>query len=335
MQQTTLMFCDYCFVVRNTASRVGKWQVGFTIPSTSFFFEPFKNTFTFGPKQLHYTHLHVPMSTETTSMLSSTGQFVATSPRTYVLFTPVVTSMKPQLTFEEILFPSSETHTMTLVEVTLSYQIGPGSILVGLEKVEQCEDLLCFSYFLNGADHLDAVPYQSLCLTSSRVVLHFQAIKPVILKKLINPLDKSAFRSNQKLQLGWLEGFMPLKSSEILSKEKAASAPAASGAPAQAVGGAPVPAANGAPVLAASDASNQFIRGVACRYLPSKSSEILAKEKAAPASAASDNPAQAVRGAAPWTISGASSRPALKQEAKSQPEDCEQPALKRTRASGI
>jgi len=211
--------CDYCFVVHNPEHYVSPTKTGYGFPSTLFFFDPWGCPFTFGANQLDKDHLHVHMPTKaTSSFIGKNGEFLVNSDKSFLIFSP----LKQQLTYEEVLYPSDETHKLIVPVSNTIHKIGPGSVIVGIDY-NRPNLFVCFAYFMNGAQSKLAMPFVDLMLNSTRVIYYIKQIKEAVQKKISNPLEKIAFKSELlKFSGEKLKGSMPPVSS--IFQMKAASA---------------------------------------------------------------------------------------------------------------
>jgi hypothetical protein len=211
------MSCDFCFVVRNLGPGHDIRAKGMTSPCMSLFFRPFDSAFTFGPKHLSLDHYHVPMPTSVASSFSGRdGEFLVNSERSFVVFTP----LKAQLTYEEVLFPTSETHEPKAASVNTRHKISAGSVIVGIHHKE--DPFVCVVYFMNGAPTRLDMPARNLWANSYKVILHFHKIMPMVKNKIGAPREKITFSSEMKASGDFLNKPMPTESSgdERAAKEE-------------------------------------------------------------------------------------------------------------------
>ena len=213
---------DYCFTIYNFAPHQRATPRGASFPATSFFLRPLSSAFTFGPKQMSPEHVHVTMPTPVASSFSGVGgEFVVNSDRTFVIFNPI----KKDLTYEEVLFPSSETHEPIVAFSNTHHKLTPGGIIVGVDTGRPDNMFLCFAFFLNGSDKSINVPTMDLIYNAPQVISHFRAMEKELRNKLISPWEKIVFKGNV-LKFGErLKATMPPKSFALLSMEAAATTP--------------------------------------------------------------------------------------------------------------
>ena len=219
------MFCDYCFVVRNLEPGFCGTASGFTFPSTSIFFRPYENTFTFGPTQMSAEHVHVNVPTQTLSSFSGMdGDFLVNSDKRFLIFSP----RKPELTYGEVLLPSDETHSLIVPVANTHHKIRPGSVIVGIDS-SRPKFFVCFVHFMNGSETIGTMPVHDLVLNSTRVINYFQQIKAQLQKKIGDPREKFGFKSDDLKRLGdKLQAVMPPKSFALMLKERLAGGAAVS-----------------------------------------------------------------------------------------------------------
>ena len=211
------MSCDYCFVVYNLTPGQRITSRGSTFPASSFFYQPFNSTFTFGEKQLSDDHVHVSMPTKISSSFSGThGDFLVNSHRNFLIFTPI---KKTPLTYEEVLLPSDETHEVTAAVAPSHHRIGPGSVIVGVDTGRQGDMFSCFVYFLNGAKKHAEIPASEHIYNTPRVISHFLKMEPDLKKKLESPWLKIAFKGSVLMYGERFKGIMPPKSHALMLKE--------------------------------------------------------------------------------------------------------------------
>jgi hypothetical protein len=182
------MSCDFCFVVYNLLPHQHITPRGITLPTTSFFMRPFSTPFTFGPKQMSPDHAHVTMPMQVASAFSGMGgEFLVNADGRFLVFNPT----QKNLTYEQILFPSSATHDLTVAAANTHHKITPGSIIVGLDDSTRHDSIfLCFAYFLNAPEKSTAIPTTELVFNSPQVIAHFKKIEPEISKKRRTPWEK-------------------------------------------------------------------------------------------------------------------------------------------------
>ena len=236
--------CDYCFVVQHPDFDVqpARYICGF--PSTLFFFNPWESPFTFGENQLDKEHLHVHVPTKvTSSFIGKGGEFLVNSDKSFLIFSP----LKQKLTYEEVLYPSDETHNLIVPVSNTHHKISPGSVIVGIDY-NSPRLFVCFAYFMNGAKIKAEMPVIELMFNSTRMVYYFQQIKEELKKKICNPQEKIAFKSEfLNLSGERLKGFMPTISGVFLSKTAIASNQAAGGSASVQATGSSAPVQGGAP----------------------------------------------------------------------------------------
>jgi hypothetical protein len=182
------MSCDFCFVVYNLLPHQHITPRGITLPTTSFFMRPFSTPFTFGPKQMSPEHAHVTMPMQVASAFSGMGgEFLVNADGRFLVFNPT----QKNLTYEQILFPSSATHDLTVAAANTHHKITPGSIIVGLDDSTRHDSIfLCFAYFLNAPEKSTAIPTTELVFNAPQVIAHFKKIEPEISKKRRTPWEK-------------------------------------------------------------------------------------------------------------------------------------------------
>ena len=204
------MACDYCFVVYNLAPGQSGTPRGVTLPATSFYFRPFLSPFTFGAKAMSPDHVHVTMPIPVASAFSGVdGAFLVNTDKHFLIFSPI----QDGLTYERVLFPSAETHAVSVALANTPHKIVPGSVIVGLDPHRHDNHFACFAYFMNGADSVAEIPMLDLVYNAPQVIAHFQRIDPEIRKRIGAPWEKAALSfKGSALTFGQrLKAVMPLK----------------------------------------------------------------------------------------------------------------------------
>jgi hypothetical protein len=182
------MACDYCFVVYNFVQGQSGTPRGVTLPATSFYFRPFQSPFTFGRKAMSPDHVHVTMPIPVASAFSGAdGVFLVNSDRHFLILSPT-----QPLTYEQVLFPSGETHTVVAAAANTHHQIVAGSVIVGLDPSRHDNHFACFVHFMNGAEKDADIPIPDLVYNAPQVIAHFQRINPALLKRIAAPWEKTA-----------------------------------------------------------------------------------------------------------------------------------------------
>ena len=204
------MPCDFCFVVYNLVPNQNITPRGITLPSTTFFMRPFSTPFTFGPKQMSPDHAHVTMPMQVASAFSGMGgEFLVNADGRFLVFNPT----QKNLTYEQILFPSSATHDLTVAAANTHHKITPGSIIVGLDDSTRHDSIfLCFAYFLNAPEKSTAIPTTELVFNSPQVIAHFKKIEPEISKQRRTPWQKTPLTGSALTYGTRLKAPMPLVS---------------------------------------------------------------------------------------------------------------------------
>lgn len=220
------MSCDYCFVVRNLLPGQTFTERGQTYPSVTFFSNPFDSPFTFGPHQVSPNHVHVPISTQVMSMFSGPdGDFLVNSDKNFVVLSPI----KGQLTFQEVLFPSSQTHEIVVLSSNMHRSVYAGCVIVGMESDRPHSKLACFVFFMNGPEKTvptngpeTIVPKLDLIDHSPDVVAHFRKMEREIMKKIGTPWEPVTFTRTVTVRAEKFKGVMSHLSTTLIAKQKAA-----------------------------------------------------------------------------------------------------------------
>ena len=118
-----------------------------------------------------------------------------TSPGDFMIFSP----LKTPLTYEQVLFPSHETHTVTYKVEPYSCMITPGSIIAGVDKENKETPFVCFAYFMNGAEELKTIPMMSLMNNAQSILIHFNLIANAMREKINWPATRPSFKTTVKL----------------------------------------------------------------------------------------------------------------------------------------